>query len=201
MSRQQSFDSLLQRLRSGDNDAAAAIFQRYAHRLIALASRRLVGMLRQKVDAEDLVQSAFKSFFRADAATPYALHEWDELWSLLATITLRKCGYQVRHFLTDKRNVRKEAAAPAAGDDSSASWVALAREPTPAEAALLGDLVEQFLGRLEGKTREIAELALQGHSVAEIAPQVGLTERSVFRQMERIKTRLRTTATSSGNAP
>jgi RNA polymerase sigma-70 factor, ECF subfamily len=184
-----SFDDLLLRLQAGDPDAASAIFHRYAHRLIGLASKRLAGMLRQKVDAEDLVQSAFKSFFRANAAAPYPVRNWDGLWSLLAMITLRKCGYQTRHFLTGKRNVRNEVvAAPAYEDDSGTGCVALAREPTPAEAAVLGDLVETLLASLDGKTRQIMELVLQGHSAAEIAPLVALTERSVFRRMERIRT-------------
>jgi DNA-directed RNA polymerase specialized sigma24 family protein len=55
----------------------------------------------------------------------------------------------------------------------------------------LGEMVEQLLDGLEGKTRLIAELALQGYSAAETAPQVGLTERSVYRQMRLIRARLR----------
>jgi RNA polymerase sigma-70 factor (ECF subfamily) len=184
-----SFADLLARLRSHDNSAAEAVLRRYANQLIRLASRRVVGALQRKVDAEDLVQSAFRSFFRADAETPFELCNWDNLWAVLATITLRKCGYQLRQFLTAKRNVSLEEPTPAT-EDSQGDGQALAREATPAEAAVLADLVEQWLAGLEGKTRQIGELMLQGHTAADIAPLVGLTERSVFRQMARIRARL-----------
>ena len=62
-----SFADLMARLHRGDQSTAADIFDRYSSRLVRLAAPRLVGMIRQKVDAEDLVQSAFKSFFRANA--------------------------------------------------------------------------------------------------------------------------------------
>lgn len=132
-----------------------------------------------------------KSFFVRDAVQPYAVDSRDNLWALLATITLRKCGRQVRHFLTDKRNVRREAELVAADGDSSASWELIAREPTPAEAAALSDEVEEFLGSLDERVRPIAELALQGLSAAEIAARTDLTESTVYRQLERIKAKLR----------
>lgn len=185
-----SFVDLVDRLQQQDEAAAAEVFHRYAGELIRLAARRLSGSLRAKVDAEDLVQSAFRSFFRTQAEQPFALGDWDSLWGVLATITLRKCGYQVRQFLTAKRNIQLEETPLVSPEDSQASWQAMAREPTPAEAAVLGDLVTQFLAGLPNKSREIAELALAGHTVAEIAPRVQLTERSVFRQMQRLRTRL-----------
>jgi RNA polymerase sigma factor (sigma-70 family) len=189
MQSESTFADLLARLRSRDSSAAGEVLQRYAQQLIRLASRRVVGALRRKVDAEDLVQSALGSFFRAEAETPFELHDWDNLWAVLATITLRKCGYQVRQFLTAKRNISLEGPLPAT-DDSGADWQGLAREATPAEAAVLSDLVEQLLKGLDGKTRQIAELMLEGHTAVDIAPLVALTERSVFRQMARIRARL-----------
>lgn len=185
-----SFADLMDRLHQGAPAAAADIFERYASRLVRLASPRLVGMIRQKVDAEDLVQSAFKSFFRANSQTSFALDGWSDLWALLATITLRKCRRQVRALLTTKRDITRERAA-AARDDSHASWEAVAKDPSPEEAAALSDLINAWLQRLDEKGRQIAELALQGQSAEQIAPQVGLTERSVYRQMERIRNKLR----------
>src|SRR5690242_9456367 len=56
-----SFADLMARLRAGDDAAAAALFQRFATRLIALARGRLDGLVRRKVDPEDVVQSVFRS--------------------------------------------------------------------------------------------------------------------------------------------
>ncbi len=162
-----------------------AIYARFSERLITLAAGRLRGVFRQKIDPEDLVQSAFKSFFRLHAGGTLEMEGWSDLWSLLVTITLRKFGYQVRQFLTAKRHVCQEG--PLDHGDGPAASVALSREPSPAEVVMLGDLVERFLSGLSDKGREIAELALAGHRIADIAPRVGLTERSVFRQLARIR--------------
>src|SRR4051812_50134846 len=49
-----------------DHDEAAAeeLFRRYSGRLTALARSRLSHALATRVDAEDVVQSAYRSFFR-----------------------------------------------------------------------------------------------------------------------------------------
>jgi len=89
--------------------------------------------------------------------------------------------------LTGKRNINLES--PLDGN-SGDSWMALAREPTPAEAAVMSATVEEILAGLEGKPRQIVELTLQGLAVPEVSREVGLTERSVFRQLERLKSQL-----------
>src|SRR5262245_61917038 len=56
-------DSLLARCREGDQQAAAELFRRYADRLIALARSRLSARLARRLDPEDAVHSAYRSFF------------------------------------------------------------------------------------------------------------------------------------------
>lgn len=187
VSEPESFDELMSGLRRGDDAAASELFRRYARQLVRLAAPRLVGVIRRKVDAEDLVQSAFRSFFRVDPARSFDLDGWDDLWGLLATITLRKCRYWVRHYLAAKRHVGREMPP---GDDS-ADWDSAGRDPTPAEAVVLSETVERLLGGLDEKGRLVAEMVLQGFTAAEIAPHAGLTERSVYRQLERVRGRLR----------
>ena len=188
MSPDSEFVDLLARLRDQDQAAAAEIFRRYAHQLVKLTSRRIVRQMRRKVDPEDLVQSAFRSFFRRVPADAFEFRDWESLWSLLATITLRKCDRRVRHYLTRRRNMNREAAI--SGEDAEGLIETLGREPTPLEAVMFGDLVAQLLEGLDERGRTITELVLQGFSAADIAPQVGLTKRSVYRQMERIRERL-----------
>src|SRR5262249_57344659 len=114
----------------------------------------------------------------------------DGLWSLLTAIPLRKGGHQSRHFRAACRDVLREAGPAANGEDSHASWEAIAREPTPAEAAQLTDTVEQLMRELEERDRPILSLSLQGYTVPEIAAQLQRTERTVYRALERIHTRL-----------
>jgi RNA polymerase sigma-70 factor (ECF subfamily) len=188
MSSEPSFADLMAQLRQGDQEAARLIFQRFADRLVALARSHLNQRLLQKMDPEDVMQSALKSFFLRQAEGRFHLDSWDSLWALLTVITLRKCSQKVEHFQAGRRDFRREAA-PMDADDS-ASWEAIAREPTPEEAAQLADLVEQLFGSLKPDDRSIAELALQGYSPTEISARTGLGERTVYRRLERIKTRI-----------
>src|SRR5436189_1936996 len=111
-----------------------ALFERFSRRLIGLARGHLGGRLRYKVDPEDVVQSAFKSFFLRYGDGALAAEGWDGLWGLLTTITLRKCSDRVRYYTTEGRDLSREKghAAPAE------PWRdAVDREPTPDEAAAL----------------------------------------------------------------
>src|SRR5262249_16649412 len=54
---------LLSRWRKGDEEAASALFRRYAEQLIVLARGHLSEKLAHRLDPQDVVQSAYRSFF------------------------------------------------------------------------------------------------------------------------------------------
>ena len=54
---------LLARVQAGDELAAEELFRRFAERLIAVAGARLSARMARRIDAEDVVQSAYRSFF------------------------------------------------------------------------------------------------------------------------------------------
>ncbi len=56
---------LFQRSRGADTDAQRDLHDRYATRLLALVRARLNREFQARFDAEDVVNSAFRSFFRA----------------------------------------------------------------------------------------------------------------------------------------
>jgi RNA polymerase sigma-70 factor (ECF subfamily) len=190
MSQNGSFDDVIARLRAGDSDAATEVFQRFAQRLIALARTRLDSRLRQKVDPEDVLQSVYKSFFLRHAEGQFELEDWDSLWSLLTLITVRKCHRWTEYFHTAGRDVRAEVPPTLADDESVCNWEAPARQPTPEQAALLAELVEELLRDLEPREREVVTLALQGYTAAEISAQLRRPERTVYRILTRVKKRL-----------
>jgi RNA polymerase sigma-70 factor (ECF subfamily) len=190
MSEQDSFEGLMDRLRRGDDDAASEIFNRFARRLIGLARSRLNERLRQKMDPEDVMQSVFKSFFRVQADGKLDLANWDSLWALLTVITLRKCGHRVEYYRAACRRVDREVTPRPSSDESTASFQAIARDPSPSDAAMLAETVEQVLRELEPREQEIVSLSLQGYGVAEIGQQVGRTERTVHRVLKRVRERL-----------
>ncbi len=191
MSPTDSFDALMARLRQGEDDAAAELLSRFANRLIALARVRLGVRTRAKVDPEDVLQSVFKSFFLRCAHGQFDLHDWDDLWALLVTITLHKCGHQVQHLYRARRDVRRETPQGNAADGSTRPWEALARDPSPEEEVALADEVDALLRSLNERDRSVVCLWLRGHRPSEIATQLGVLERTVFRVLERVRRRLR----------
>jgi RNA polymerase sigma-70 factor (ECF subfamily) len=182
-----SFADLLSRCRHGDEAANRVLFEAVAHRLIGLARHHLRAQIRQKVDPEDIVQSVFKSFFLDLRDGEFELKTWDNLWSLLVVITLRKCGRKVKHFLGPWHDVRREIAKAPTPDESMASCVALANDPTPSEAVVLSEMVEQTLRPLKPRERRIFELHLQGRSIEEICTQVQRSEYTVRDVLKRIE--------------
>ena len=189
MDSQDSFSELIRRLRTGDDAVADEMFQRYARRLIGLARTHLDGRLRQKVDPEDVVQSVYKSFFRRLEAEQLEVINWDSLWYLLTVMTLRKCAGHAEYFQAGRRDVRRET--PADDQDSKASWRGVVdREPTPDEAVLLTDTVEQIMRDFDPEDRAVIAMSLQGHSVREISESLKRADRSVRRLRERVRKRL-----------
>jgi RNA polymerase sigma-70 factor, ECF subfamily len=189
MSESQSFDDLMARLRAGDNDAATQVFNRYASRLIELARQRLDPQIRSKVDPEDVLQSVFRSFFMHQAAGDITgLENWDNLWALLVVITMRKCGRRIEYFHSASRDVlREEAPVPDTDLESHSDSGTSSDEPTPSEAAILTETLEQLMNSLEGRQREVLSLILQGYSVPEISSLMGCTERMAYRVLNRVK--------------
>ena len=185
-----SFAELADRLRAGDQGAATEVFRRFAGRLIALAHAELDARLRCKLDPEDVVQSVYRSFFTRYRAGQFDFATWDALWSLLTVVTVRKCLNRAEYYLAKCRNVTSEVGAAAWDDAAAGLSEAIDREPTPLEAAVLAETVEQMMRGLEPDDRIIVELSLQGYTAAEISTRVGRAERTVGRVRERIKKRL-----------
>jgi RNA polymerase sigma-70 factor, ECF subfamily len=165
----------------------SAAFDRFRRRLVGLARAHLGARLKSKVDAEDVVQSAYKSLLIRCGEAAVAAEGWDALWGLLTLITIRKCADRARYYATDCRNLHREAE-PADGAHSTGLWIeAPGREPTPDEAIVLAETVEDLIGRLQGNERTIVELSLQGYSTQEISQQTGRAERSVRRVREQVR--------------
>lgn len=160
---------------------ADAVFNRYAERLIAVARERLGAQLRSKVSPEDVVQSAFKSFFRRQGEFQFSSDGSDGLWGLLVVITVRKCTKWVDVFGALKRSTGREVPLNAESPDGSPWREAASREPGPEDAALLSELVERLLARFRPREQQMISLRMQGYELAEIAEQVQSSRRTVAR--------------------
>lgn len=184
-----SFLDLVQRLESGDAEAAAILFDRYARRLIGLARRRLDERVRPRADADDVVNSVIRTFCRRAAERPFDLDCPDALWALLVEITLRNCGRWNRHFRTRKRDIRRER--PALSDSDCDPEPLDAAAPRPEDEAVLRELVEHLLRDLDDRAREVCEMRLQGYEIAEIAVALKCSTATINRKIKQIKDRMK----------
>jgi RNA polymerase sigma-70 factor (ECF subfamily) len=190
MAQSDDFSRLMGRLRAGDENASAEVFDLFTRRLLGLARRRLEGVIGGKEDPAEVVQSVFRSFFRRQREGQFRADGWDDLWRILTVITLRKCCNRVEYFRAARRDVRREVPL-AEADKFLPSWEAVARDPTPSEAAVLTETLEWLMSGLGETDREVLSLHLQGYTAAEIGERVGYTQRTVRRTLEAIRNRLR----------
>jgi RNA polymerase sigma-70 factor (ECF subfamily) len=184
-----SFAQFLSRLQAHDGAAAQELFARFTHGLLALALRHIQAGMRHKVEPEDVVQSAYKSFFARYDAGKLEVVNWNSLWGLLTLMTVRKCADRAAYYRTGRRDVAREAT-PLPGAELAPWQEPLGREPTPLEAAVLTETIDQLLAGLDEEERPILELSLQGYTAREISEQLGRAERSVRLLREGIRHRL-----------
>jgi RNA polymerase sigma factor (sigma-70 family) len=177
---------LLKLWKSGNQHAARVLVDRYMLRLTSLVQSRLSRLLARRLDADDIVLSAWRSFFVAANRSRLQVPDDDDLWPLLATFTLRKLQRQAQRQLADRRNMAREMSM---SDDDG--WRELvSREPTSDDAAHLTYDIEALLAGLEPTDREILIHRLQGDELEAIASRMKCSERTIRRAMQRIRTQL-----------
>ncbi len=191
------FDSVSQwiaGLGACDELAAAKLWQRYYHRLVGLAYKKLRDAPRRVADEEDVVLSAFQSFCqRAQGGQFPDLRDRNDLWRLIVRITERKAYDQLRAQTRKKRGGGKVAGESAlmAGEASDAGpgiQGVESPEPTPELAAQTAESMNRLLGLLDdGELRTIALLKLQGFTNEEIATEIGRALPTVERRLRLIR--------------
>lgn len=176
-----SNSELLAAWQAGDERAAQVLVRRYMSRLTALARARLSRKLARRLDSEDIVMSAWRSFFAAAGRDQIAVPDDDNLWPLLVTMTLRKLARQAARQNAAKRSVQAEVTF-----DESESWPeVVSRDPSPEEAAMVTDEIESLMAALSATDRDILTRRLQGEEHTAIAAAAGCSERTVRRALQR----------------
>jgi RNA polymerase sigma-70 factor (ECF subfamily) len=182
-----NISELIERCRKGDQDAASLLFRRYVDRLIVLVRGRMSQKLSRRLDPEDVLQSAYRSFFDGLTHGEFTIEQSDELWGLLTAITLHKLYRQVARHTAKKRSVKREEHAGENDGFMQAYPELIAELPTPSEAVGAVEELQQIMLRLAPLEQKVLELRLDGYSAEEIADQVKRSDRTVRRAMERIR--------------
>ena len=174
--------SLIRRFRTGEGDAATELYKKYAQRLFQLASARVTPDLKQRVDPEDIVQSVFRTFFRRAALGQYEVPNGEEIWKLFLVIGLNKIREVAVHHHAAKRDLRKTT-----GGESTEH---AASENDEIALSALRMTIDDLLAPLPKSYREIVELRIEQHEVAEIAEKTHRSKRSVERILREFQQKL-----------
>src|SRR5258708_36761050 len=107
MNIEQEFESLMQRLREGSQEAGRELFELYGPHILYVVRRRLTSKLRSQFDSMDFTQAVWASFFALPQAN-YSFSSPKELMSFLITMARNKVIDSIRQRLVfAKRNVTR----------------------------------------------------------------------------------------------
>jgi RNA polymerase sigma factor (sigma-70 family) len=172
-------------VRQGDPSAIQKIWERYCARLVVVARRKLANAPRRVADEEDVVQKVFAAFFcGAESGRFENLHNRDNLWRLLVTITERRAVDQIRRS-------RKEIN-PVSSSQGSLDEV----DHLPALSLPTAEFVEELMATCEllfpglnERETNVTLLKAQGFTNKEIADKLDVTERTIDRDMKAIRSK------------
>ncbi len=180
--------TLTDKLKEGDDAAATLLFQRFGPWLQKAVDRKIGARLRRRVDTDDIMQSAFWSFFRRTSDGQYAFEHSGALCRMLLKIAENKIRKAADYHHRQRRDVDRELAADAAElQISDRQWQ---------DAALqLADSIDEIAGiidELEPRDAEFFRLKhFQGHSIGKIAAETGWSVATVKRVLNRVTQRVR----------
>lgn len=185
MSDAEDFSQLLLRVRNGDDSAAEALFTRYGGVLRRTLQLRLRNTALQRVvDAEDVCQSVFKSFFLRAGHGEYDLQSANDLVNLLMRIAHNKLTAQKRKQEADCRDIRRSAGDPT-------EMPVAQRGPSVSRCLAMKELFDKARARFTQEELRLFELRVQeGMEWAAIAAQTGGTAEGCRKQWERARERV-----------
>jgi DNA-directed RNA polymerase specialized sigma24 family protein len=191
-----SITRLITDLKEGQDVTRAQqeLWDRYFHRVAALARKKLQGVRRTTEDEEDVAVSVLKSLFLriGDHRFPL-LCDRHNLWPLLVKITACKAINLRNRLRAAKRGGRKmlsdSAIRPNKGKEVSRQIDEIvSREPTPGFAVQLAEEYQRLLDDLPNEDLKlVAQRKVEAYTNQEIAEELGVTERTVERKLKLLR--------------
>src|SRR5262245_18061742 len=176
--------TLLLRFKKGEEDAATGIYLRYAQRLQLLAHSQAGRALSIRLDADDVVQSVFRTFFRRAAQGHYDIPDGEELWKLFLVLALNKIRSLATYHRAAKRDVGQTT------DLSKIFGQAAADLPDDTAYGVLRLTIDDILNGLPEPQRSMVVLRIEGRDIQEIAAATERSKRSVERALQMFRQKL-----------
>jgi RNA polymerase sigma-70 factor (ECF subfamily) len=179
---------LLARIQAGDEGAARELLTRYESKVRLVVRRQLPRILRSRFDSLDFLQSVWGSFFYKIRTGPNDLNEEENLVAFLAWAARNKVIDEYRRVASQRQDINREEPLRLRGDGQEEH---LAVGDTPSQVAQARETYDRLRDLLPEDRRVILELKAAGHSSKEIGDRVGISERTVQRVLEDLRSRAR----------
>jgi len=176
----ESFVSLIERVRAGDHDAAALLVEQHAPAVRrALRFRLTDPRMRSVFDSMDICQSALGSFFVRAAAGQFEIGSPAQLVALLTTMARNKLASHAR------KERARFAVSPATAALQDELSTAVSNEPDPAQITSTRELCQNALNLMTPVERDLLEYRTQGQSWGDIAVALQSTPVILRKQLSR----------------
>jgi RNA polymerase sigma-70 factor (ECF subfamily) len=163
------FAEFLRRIRTGDEQAAIELVQRYEPIIRREVRLRISdSRLNRSFESMDVCQSVLASFFARAATGQYELETSEQLVGLLTAMARNKLASLARR----EHRLRRDARRVVATEEEVLEQVA-DQAQSPSEIVLKRELVERMRAALSDEERRIAELRGEGLAWDEVAQRLG----------------------------
>jgi len=181
-------------IKSGNPDAAQALWERYFERLVRLARSEMASSNRRISDEEDVAISVFDMFCRAAEHGRFPnLADRDSLWRLLVKMAARKAIDVRRHHARARRGggtLRGESAFGRTNGMNEPLAIAqvIGDVPTPEFSVMMAEQLQKLMTLLhDDQLRELALGKMEGYTNEEMAQRLGCSLRTVERRLRLIR--------------
>jgi RNA polymerase sigma-70 factor (ECF subfamily) len=172
-----TFLSLVRRVRAGEQEAAAELVRRFEPAIRRVVRLRLVdSRLRRHLDSMDICQSVLASFFVRAALGQYQLEKPEELIKLLAVMARNKVADQAR---------KPRLTSPDGADGAVRLEDMAAAGPSPSRQIAGRDMLERVRNQLSEEERQLADQRAAGREWADIAAELGRNPDALRKQLTR----------------
>lgn len=182
------WEKLIKGLRTGDEQVVSEFYHQHGGTLRAIADKQLAAEMRRRVSPSEIVQSAFRTFFRRAGEGRFEFEDSEKLWSLMCAITLTKVREQVRYHRREKRDVHRESD-PDPKQQGGGFALLKGGDMPPEVAVEFADQFEQVMGLLDEEEQQVVQLKLDDRTNDEVAGALGISERTVRRILKRMQSR------------
>jgi RNA polymerase sigma factor (sigma-70 family) len=175
--------TLLDRLSTGDAEAARHVFLTYEPYLRMVVRRQLTPSLRTRFDSLDIVQSIWADLFTGFQAGRWQFTSPEQLRTFLVKVTRNRLIDRARQ---QQRSLRMEQRL----DEAELGQLAPKRPSDVGGQVEADEIWQRLLTLCPAQHRGLLEMKRLGHPLAEIAARMGLHESSVRRILYDLAARL-----------